>query len=285
MSTRRCSYCKAFIDNSLSLADIKQRMMDNYDVLGIEILSDNEMTDIAGKSMTVKDFVKANKAVFTPTMIFYGANGEKQLKIVGYYPPEKFRRTLDYMEGEHYKTVSLREYLNKQKPGSVVASSKINKDDELFSKPPYALDRRSGFAQQPLMVLFEQPNCDDCDYFHDKVLKDKSIRELIKRFEAVQLNAQDDKMKLITPSGERMNPKQWFKNLDLAYYPALVIFDESGKEVLRLDSQTKKFRVEGTLQLVLNKDYENGVQLQRWRNDMAVRFYHNQAQQDQASAN
>jgi thioredoxin-related protein len=285
MSTRRCSYCKAFIDNSLSLADIKQRMMDNYDVLGIEILSDNEMTDIAGKSTTVKDFVKANKAVFTPTMIFYGANGEKQLKIVGYYPPEKFRKTLDYMEGEYYKNVSLREYLNKQKPGSVVASNKINKDDELFAKPPFALDRRSGFAQQPLLVLFEQPNCDDCDYFHDKVLDDQSIRGLVKRFEAVQLNAMDDKMKLITPSGERTNPKQWFKQLDLTYSPALVIFDEAGKEILRLDSQTKKFRLEGTLQLVLNGDYENGVQLQKWRNEMAVRFYKEQANQEQASAN
>ena len=243
------------------------------------------MSDVSGKKMAVKEYVKANNASFTPTLIFYGANGEKLLKIVGYYPPEKFRKTLDYVDGEHYKTLRLREYLDKHKPGSIVASSKINKDDELFSKPPYALDRRSGFAQQPLLVLFEQPGCEDCDYFHSKVLKDKSIRGLIKRFEAVQLNAQDDMMKLIKPSGERTNPKQWFKDLDLTYYPALVIFDESGKEVLRLDSQTKKFRVEGTLQLVLNKDYENGAQLQRWRRDMAIEFYQKQAQQEKVSAN
>jgi len=39
---------------------------------------------------------------------------------------------------------------------------------------------------------------------------------------------------------------------------------------MRLDSETRRFRMEGSLQLVLEKGYRQGAQLQRWRRGKAA---------------
>ncbi|MGD8641301.1 MAG: ankyrin repeat domain-containing protein [Gammaproteobacteria bacterium] len=278
ISTRRCSYCKAFIDNSLSLPDIRRRVQASFDVVGLEIFDDREMTDPAGKRYIVKEFVTANKSAFTPTLIFYGAGGRKLLKIVGYYPPAKFRMVLGYLEGKHYKRESLRAYARRIKDSSSKQAADIKRDPELFSKPPYILDRRAGPADQPMLVVFEEPDCSACERFHEKVLSDKSVRRLMGEFETVHLDASDTKTRVVTPNGERISPKQWFAKLDLSYRPATVFFDEKGKEVMRLDSETRHYRMEGTLQLILEKAYKQDAQLQRWRRDKAVQFYKLQQQ-------
>ncbi|MBL3600997.1 MAG: ankyrin repeat domain-containing protein [gamma proteobacterium endosymbiont of Lamellibrachia anaximandri] len=273
ISTRRCSYCKAFIQNSLDLPDIRQRLQGAYDVVGLEIFDDNEMIDPAGRSYRVKEFVSANKAAYTPTLIFYGAKGHKLLKIVGYYPPDKFRTVLDYLEGQHYQREPLRSYFSKTAASPSKPESGITTDDTLFSRPPHILDRRAGPAKQPLMVLFEKPNCSACRRFHNKVLRDKPIRYLMGEFEVIQLDASDTNTRLITPAGKRISPAQWFEQLDLTYSPAIVFFDEAGEEVMRLDSETQRFRMEGSLQLVLEKGYQQDAQLQRWRRKKAIQLF------------
>ena len=65
-------------------------------------------------------------------------------------------------------------------------------------------------------------------------------------------------------------PSDWYRELGLNYLPAIVFFDERGKEVMRLDSETLRFRMEGSLQLVLERGYERDAQLQRWRRAKAI---------------
>jgi thioredoxin-related protein len=265
LSTRRCSYCKAFIDKVLEIPEVRQRVQHSFDVIGLEIFDDSEMIDPAGNNYRVREFVTANKASFTPTLIFYGADGNKLLKIVGYYPPEKFRRVLDYLEGHHYQREPLRKYLARTIAAAEADKSPIIADDKLFSRPPYMLDRSVFAAQNPLMVVFETPHCTSCERFHKRVLSDKSIRRLMSEYENVQLDASDTSSRIKTPDGKLMTPAQWYEKLDLSYSPAIVFFDENGKEAMRLDSETQRFRMEGTLQLVLEGAYREDAQLQRWR--------------------
>jgi len=74
-------------------------------------------------------------------------------------------------------------------------------------------------------------------------------------FETVHLDASDTKTRIVSPSGERISPKQWFAQLELSYTPATVFFNETGEEVMRLDSETRRYRMEGTLQLILERAY------------------------------
>ncbi|MCG6870125.1 MAG: thioredoxin fold domain-containing protein [Gammaproteobacteria bacterium] len=269
ISASRCSYCKAFMDRSLEDPEIRSRLTAGFDVIGLDIFDDSELTTVEGEQVRMKEFVTLNRASFTPTLIFLGEEGRVLLRIVGYYPPERFRRVLDYLETRAYLNQHFRDYL-------AASSSRIDRGnrpiiaDELFTRPPYMLDRSIMPAQRPLLVVFEHPGCDACERFHRRVMQDRSVRRLIGEFEAVQLDAGDEDGRVVTPGGEKETPRGWYRRLDLSYLPAVLFFDERGREVMRLDSETQRFRMEGTLQLVLERAYTKDAQLQRWRRDKAI---------------
>ena len=75
--------------------------------------------------------------------------------------------------------------------------------DDLFENPPYMLDRSVTSAQRPMLVLFERPGCTACERFHQRVLRDKTIRKLIGEYEAVQLNANDAQGRVVTSDGKK----------------------------------------------------------------------------------
>ena len=227
------------------------------------------MTTVDGRQYKVKDFVTLTGANYTPTLIFLGEGGRLLLRIVGYYPPERFRLVLDYLEAKEYLRQPFGDYVRASSVAPDTDGQPITADD-LFEDPPYLLDRSVIPAQRPLLVLFERPECPACVRFHERVLRDKTIRGLIGRLDAVQLDATDAQGRVVTPEGRKTNPSDWYRDLELSYHPAVVFFDEKGNEVMRLDSETLRFRLEGLLQMALERAYENDAQLQRWRRAKAL---------------
>ena len=263
ISAERCSYCQAFMDTSLKDPQLQQRLRTNFDVIGMDIFDDSEMVALNGKEYRIKHFVLAARASNTPTLMFFGENGRLLARVVGYYPPKRFGLLLDYLESEAYREQHFRDYLaQRQKPGQ--EATPITRDT-LSETPPHMLDRTGVPADRPLMVVFENVGCEPCQRFHRRVLADKSIRRLLKEFHLVQLDANEVGQKLVTPSGAAMTPNVWYRELDLSYFPAVLFFDEEGKEITRLDSEILRFRMEGTLQMVLDGVAANEAQLQRWR--------------------
>lgn len=261
MSEENCTYCIAFIERSLNNPQIQQRLRKNFDSLGLEVVGNTEITDVDGKVYVLKDFLKKYKAYVTPTLLFFGKDGKLLLKITGYYPPEKFTLALDYLEGGYYANTSWRDYYAaRSKPGA----GDIVRETELFPLKPDNLARNHKKAERPLVALFEKPGCDSCRELHDKVLSAGTTRNWLQHFDAVQVNAADDKAKLITPAGDTTTASAWAKALGIAYFPAFVFFDESGKEVFRIDTYTRNVRLEGSMALVLSKGYLDEPQLQRW---------------------
>ena len=234
------------------------------DVIGVEVISNTPITDANDKTWTMKQFAAAQKAYVTPTLIFLRHDGKAMLRIVGYYPPEKFRAVMDYVLKAHYERESFSAFLARTKITG--EAGPLIRDTELFASPPYVLDRRAGAARRPLLVLLERANCASCTAFHRNVLNSPPIRALVKKYQAAQIDMDDAQSTIVIPSGERLSPKQWAERLELAYAPALVFFDERGQEVYRLDSELLRERTEGSLQLVLEKGYLEEPQLQRWRN-------------------
>jgi thioredoxin-related protein len=265
LSAPQCSYCRAFLDFTFGDPGIRRDLTKHFDVIGLEVISDNEITDTNGKAWTMKQFVVEEKAYVTPTLIFLRHDGRRMLRIVGYYPPEKFRGVLTYLLDGHYEREPLGAFLAKREAAARTATGPMLRDAELFSPPPHVLDRRAAPAPRPLLVLLERPDCASCEQFHRKVLQEPSIRALIRKYDAIQLDMTDTRSWVVLPTGERLSPKQWAERLDAAYAPALVFFDERGKEVYRLDSELLRERTEGSLQLVLEKGYLDEPQLQRWR--------------------
>lgn len=269
-SQESCSHCKAFIDTTLNNPMIQSRVQKTYDLVGLDIFNDFELTNIDGTVTTVKDFAETQRARLTPTLIFYGVENARLLKIMGFYPPEKFSRVLDYIEGEHYRRISLRQYIFAQQGTTPDKAQDIAYDYSLFAKPPHRLERTAIKAKRPLLVVFDKPNCKPCRRFHDRVLSDGLVRQWMSKFETVQLNASDNTGKITVTDGRQLSPRQWAEELQLVYDIAVVFFDEAGKEVHRLDAETGRDRMLGSMEYVLEKAYERHEQFLRWRKEQAL---------------
>jgi thioredoxin-related protein len=269
LSQKNCNHCQAFIDTTLSDPAILKRVQKNYDVIALDIFNDLEMTDIDGSVETIKNFADKQRARFTPALLFYSVEGKRLLKIIGFYPPDKFSHVLDYIDGEYYQRESLSQYLQKERAGA--AHQDIPYDYTLFTRPPYSLDRTRFKGQQPILVLFESPNCPPCQRFHQWVLNDKNVRRLMPGFEAIQLNSLDNTSKVKLPSGRYLTPQQWSKELQLAYDYSVIFYDEHGVEVHRLDAETGRDRMSGSMQYVLEKSYLRHEQFLQWRKENAMK--------------
>ena len=137
--------------------------------------------------------------------------------------------------------------------------------DELFSAPPYQLDRSRFPADRPLLVIFEQGKCHACDVLHTEPLANGTVRKWLSRYEVVQLDMWDDRTPVVTPEGVRLTPREWATRLQLFYAPTLVFFDERGREIVRIDAVVQFFRLSGVLQYVYEKGYLEEPVFQRWR--------------------
>ncbi|OOG23156.1 thioredoxin [Thioalkalivibrio denitrificans] len=277
--TRACSYCHALLTRTFAQEDLVERLQASFDVIGLEVLSDDEVRDFQGRSHWAKDFAVQEGARFTPTLIFYGEDAEVLVRLVGYVAPDRFSIVLDYLENEVYRQQSLREYVTAAEAVTRTDAGTIARDEALFAPPPHDLDRRSP-AERPLLVLFERPDCTACERLHRTVLPVPSVREQIGQFDAVQLDMTDTESTLTLPDGTSMSPAAWADRLGLLHAPALVFFDEQGAEAVRVDSEllidhfgaavddtTPRLvaNVEARLQYVLERGYVEQPQFQRWR--------------------
>ena len=109
--------------------------------------------------------------------------------------------------------------------------------------------------KKPLIVFFEQKSCHSCDILHTRPLGNSYVLDLIDKFDVVQLDVEADDP-VLTPAGENMTARTWAEKLGIFYTPALVFFDQSGREIIRLDSVTGQHRLQGVMRYVLSGAYK-----------------------------
>jgi len=261
-SFERCSHCKAFITKTLNDPSTRARVQKSYDIIVMDIFNDIEVTDLNGNAMPISQFAELSKARLTPTLIFYGSDKSQLVKIVGFYPPEKFNRVMDYIDTGSYKNLKLSQYLK-----SSISKNSKNSDsvkNQNFTSAPYNLQVSRKDAKKPLFVVFDNPGCLACNRFHERVLQDDVIKKSAKDYEAIILDRSDISTKIILPNGRIITPNQWDKELKLNYDISVVFFDTNGNEVHRLDSETGRDRMMLSMQYVLDKGYQRHEQYLRW---------------------
>ncbi len=264
-----CAYCQLQMDvNWGKEQDIVDYTRRYFNVIQVDIWGSRELTDVQGNTLTESAFAEQQKTNFTPALIFYVDDGREALKLVGYYPPYKFRAALHYVVGDHYKAESLRDYLERADPPPKFDLADLNAQP-FFENPPYMLDRRRFPGTRPLAVFFEQHDCHACDILHSGALLDERVQRQIAGFDTVQLDMWS-KTPVLTPDGQRLTAVEWAKQLGLFFAPTVVFFDEHGKEVMRIDSVARLYRLSGVLDYVTSKGYEKAPTFLRWR-DIAGR--------------
>lgn len=258
-----CAYCKQFLVADLEAGDIQTYLREHFDIIGIDIHGDRSVTDMDGTELTESALAIRDKTNFTPSVIFYNTAGEAVLRLRGYYPPYRFRAALEYVADAHYKDENYRQYLARAdvplvfEPGDLI-------DEPYFLPGPYMLDRTVMPGERPLVVFFEQGNCHACDVLHTGPLQDPEIETRFEQMENVQLPFWSD-TPVITPTGERLTAKQWAEKLGLFYTPTLIFFDDTGREIMRVDSVVQFYRLRNVLDYILSGGYREYPTFQRWR--------------------
>ena len=261
---KNCPYCEALMQINFGREkDIVLYTQKYFDVIPIDIWGSREVTDLEGNLTEEKSFAVDNKANFTPTLIFYGKDGEKLLQLRGYYTPYKMRAALTYVVEGYYAQESLRSYMARADPPNKDSDKAMN-SEEFFDKPPYFLQRSIIPAENPLAVFFEQRSCHACDVLHTEPLQDDITRLLLEGFQVVQLDMWSN-TPVLTPDGQKLTAQQWANQLGLFYAPSIVFFDEHGEEIIRVSSVVRVYRLRGVLEYVLNKGYLEAPTFQRWR--------------------
>lgn len=261
---KRCAYCHRLIDlNFGSETDIVEYTRRHFDVTPIDIWGVAELTDLTGQTLTEREFASREQAEFTPTLIFYDDHGQEVLRLRGYYPPYQFRAALEYVADEHYRRETFRDYLARGDNRMVFDASDLN-DQPFFQPPPFNLDRSRLPGERPLAVFFEQGDCHPCDVLHGQSLQEPAIRSEFLGFDSVQLDMWSQ-TPVITPAGKRTTARDWAADLGLFYAPALIFFDEQGREILRLDSVVGFYRLRNVVNYIASRAYQLEPSYQRWR--------------------
>lgn len=261
---KRCAYCHQLMDVNLgSEEDIVEYTRRHFDVTPIDIWGVAEVTDLRGRVLSERGFALREGADFTPTLIFYDGRGQEVLRLRGYYPPYQFRAALEYVADAHYQRESFRDYLARGENRMVFDETDLN-DQPFFQSPPYNLDRSRIPGERPLAVFFEQGDCHPCDVLHGQALQEPALVQAFAGFDSVQLNMWSP-MPVITPAGERTTAHRWAEDLGLYYAPAVIFFDERGREILRVDSVVGFYRLRNVLNYIASKAYLEEPSYQRWR--------------------
>lgn len=258
-----CPYCKAHLENNWGQEDIIKYTKKNFDVIAINVKGQRPVLDVDGKTYTEKTFSALKKTNFTPSILFYNTEGQEVLRLRGYRPPYQFRAALEYVADAHYTKEPFRQYMARAESALSFGKEELNSNDA-FNPPPHLLDRSRIKAERPLMVVFERKYCHACDVLHGGPFSRPEIETQLLQMEAIQIDINSEQA-LVTPAGEKITAQKWAEQLDINYTPTIVFFDESGKEIIRIESVVWFYRLRNVLTYVLTGAYKKYPTFQLWR--------------------
>jgi thioredoxin-related protein len=259
---KRCAYCEQFFNTSLADTDIKNYLQKHYDLIAFDIWGIDDIIDTDGAKYTERELSVHYKTNFTPSLVFYDAEGTPVFRLRGYYPPYKFRAALQYVAEGFYKKETFAQYFERASPGEYFLLGGLTERD-FFLEPPYdltSLDKN----KKHTAVFFEQGNCHACDLLHSAPLSQELSLKEIAKMNVIQLNMWADTA-VTTPDGIKTTAKEWAKSLGIFYAPSIVFFENNGDEVIRVDSVTYFYRLWGVLDYVNQQGYKKAEDYQDWR--------------------
>jgi thioredoxin-related protein len=258
-----CPYCKELMQTSFTQKAIVDKTAKHFLPIAFNLFGDREVTWFDGKVRSEKEFAKFLKVQFTPTLLLLDEKGNIIARINGYYPPHRFSAALDYsvqrLEGkrsfaEHMKAVP-----------QTGASATLN-EQPFFMKPPYHLARKAG--SRPLAVLFETRHCAPCDELHQEGFKRKETLAAISRLDVARFSL-SGREALITPDGRSTNAEAWSRELGIGYTPSVVFFDDTGREVFRLEAYVRPFHFTSSFEYVASGAFRKEPEFQRFLQNKA----------------
>jgi thioredoxin-related protein len=241
-----CPYCARMLKDNFNTEPNSTFIQSNFDSIDINIKGDREVVLNDSIQLTEKALAQHLKVLYTPTIVFADSDNRSVLRIDGYRNPTRFRIALDYVHEKAYLKTSFSEF----------SAARPKKVGYAFRHHPAfgsTLDFEKA-ASNPLAVIFEDANCEDCDEIHDTLFSRTDVSAALDELTVVRVDAMSS-VQIIDVSGNKTTPEAWVKNLGVTYRPGIVLFDR-GKEIARIDSRLYSWHFNGFVKWVAGRHYE-----------------------------
>lgn len=270
-----CPYCAKLLQEGLGDKSIGALARERFDWIAINLWGDREVTGFAGESTTEKQFGADLKVQFTPTLLLLDEGGKVVLRINGYFPPHNLEAALAYVaERREQMGETYADFLAARSPAQ--AKGRLHEEGGFLPRPLRLAENRD-LSGRPLVVLFEQPVCKDCDELHEVILRREPLAYSLTAFDAAILDAYSKDI-VQTPDGREIPARDWAAEIGIEYTPSLVFFDAAGLEVFRTEGYLKSFHLHGALDYVATGAYLHQPSFQRFlsarREALAARGIH-----------
>ncbi len=255
-----CPYCAKLLADNFGQKAIVDKTRRHFDVIAINIWGDREVTDLAGQTMPEKEFARAMKVQFTPTVVMFDEQGGVALRLNGYLQPHKFEAALDYAGRRLEKKQNFADYLAKH--AREPAAPRLNDAPWLLPEPLKLAEtlKRNG---RPMIVLFEQKECAACDEMHREGFTRAEVKELLARFDVARIDMAS-RAPVQTPGGKTLPGRDWARSIGIFYTPSFLFLDSAGKEVFRIEGYLRPFHLASSLDYVASGAYREQPLFQRF---------------------
>lgn len=246
MDLEGCPYCtKMLNENFIAQNKTSEFIKKYFDVINIDVKGSREISWDENTTLTEKALAEKLEIQYSPTILFFNKNKEVVVRVNGYRNKDDFKYILEFVQGKYYEQMSLTQYLEKITKETLYTfiENKMFKDLKDLSK-----------IKTPLAVIFEDGSCTQCDYFHNRLLKDKDVLKEFKNFTIVRLNANSDEQ-IIDIDGNKTTAKEWVKKINLDYRPGILLYDNK-KLISTVDALLYPFHFKELLRYVGEKHYK-----------------------------
>jgi thioredoxin-related protein len=240
-----CPYCDRMLEESFTAEPLSSYIRDHFDVIAINIQGDRDVAFNEEISVTEKELGAILKVYSTPALLFMDADNKTIVRINGYRAPERFRQVLEFVATRSYQTTSLADYLQAKLDRNVY---------RLRANPLFSEVTDLSSVDGPLLVIFEDGSCYDCDEFHDGILAHEQVREEIAPFTIVRLDA-DSKATIIDVYGNETTAAELARKHEVIYRPGVLVFDD-GNLLRRHDSLTFPHHFKESMRYVAGGYYQ-----------------------------
>ena len=243
--TKGCPYCDKMLTESFEPEPMTSFIQEHFDVIS---LSTNGFRDVAFNeeiSVTEMELAEHLNVRATPAVIFLNSDNEQIARVNGYRAPERFKTILDYIQTKAYLESSLQAYLenNLEKDIYVLRDNRHFKDITDLSA-----------VKGPMLLIFEDSACNDCNKFHDRLLSREEVDEVLGKFTVVRLDTDSNQM-ITDVDGSKKTALQLARQFEMSYRPGVLVYD-NGEQMRRYDSLLYSHHFRMGLNFIADKAYE-----------------------------
>ncbi len=240
-----CPYCDRMLEESFETDPLTSYIQQHFDSIAINVRGDRDIAFNEEISVTEKELSEILEVRATPAILFLDENNKTIVRVNGYRAPERFRQVLEYVATKSYRSVKLADYL----------AAKLDKNVyRLRANPLFTETRDLSAIDGPLMVVFEDGSCYDCDEFHDGILAHEQVHKEIAPFTIVRLDA-DSAEPIVDVFGNTTTPAELARQHEMIYRPGVLAFDD-GNLVRRHDSLTFPHHFKESMRFVAGGFYK-----------------------------